>query len=101
MSNTLRVDLLSNVAATGGWFKWPGGKGTLFARGTFGGATVSLETNTNPAAAPGAEVAGAVANTGLTANGAINFELPPCDIRGAVAGGAPANLFAHAVRINP
>lgn len=98
MSNYLRVDnLLNNEAATGAVKKWPGGSGVIYLRGTIGGATITLETDL----ALGAGVFGPVAGVSLAAAGAINFSLPPGDIRLAVTGGAPANLFAHAVRINP
>lgn len=100
MSNYIAIpDLLNNAAATGAAAKWPGGTGTLYCRGTFGGATVTLETNLNRGS--GAAVWGPVAGVSLTADGAIGFALPPGDIRVAVAGGAPSALFAHAVRINP
>lgn len=98
MSNSLRVDLLSNASATGAARHWPGGKGTLFLRGTIGGATITLETELDPA---GSGVYGPLSGVSLTAAGAVTFDLPPTNIRAAVTGGAPSALFAHVVRINP
>lgn len=56
--------------------EWVFGRGTFAAKGTFDGATVTLEAN--------------IADTGwvpvhdsaaLTADGVVNFELSPCKIR--------------------
>lgn len=87
-----RVDLLEDASATGGWFAWPGGKGTFMAEATWGGGTVKLQfKNANETATD------AGSDTTLTANGGGNFELPPCQIRANVA--TATAVYACAIHI--
>lgn len=84
--------LLNNATATSSWLKWRGGRGTLFAYGTFGGATVTLECRRGGATLSLGSAAA------LTAPCAVGFELPEnTELRVSVAGGTPAGLFAEAV----
>lgn len=72
--------LLSNAAATGSSFAWPGGTGVFMAEATWGGGSVSLQYQL-----PNGAWVAAGADTTLTANGGGVFELPPCNIRAAVS----------------
>lgn len=92
---TASVELLKNAAATGAGFAWPGGRGVFSAAGTIGGATISLQF----LGPDGSTWIDAGAGTTLLAAGAGVFELPPCQIRAAVTGGAPAALYAQAARV--
>jgi hypothetical protein len=59
---------------------WPGGVGIFMAEATFGGGSVKLQYKL-----PNANWIDAGPDTSLTANGGGVFELPPCEIRAAVA----------------
>jgi hypothetical protein len=72
---------------------WPGGVGTLVSYGAFDSATVTVEAN----------IGGVWASMGsdaeFTAEGMVNFELPPCKIRATVSSaGAGTNLSVAAKR---
>jgi hypothetical protein len=58
---------------------WPGGAGTLVAYGAFDSATVTVESN----------IGGAWVSMGsdaeFTAEGMVNFELPPCKMRATLS----------------
>lgn len=71
--------LLSNASATGTPTTWAGGRGVFCAVGTFGGGSVTLQY-LGPDGSTWLTAA-----TALTANGLIAFELPPGQIRAAVA----------------
>jgi hypothetical protein len=87
--------LLNNIAVTGAAANWKGGRGVFTLAGTVGGATITLQY----LGPDGATWLTAAAATTLAAVGVGSFELPPGQIRAAVAGGAPANLYAQAERI--
>lgn len=90
---SVRLDLLSNVAATGSAQAWPGGVGSFLVAGTFTGATVSLEV----LGPDGSTYIAVSANTTLTAAGGGNFMLPQSTIRASVTGGTPSALYAIVV----
>lgn len=88
------VSLASNISATpSAWSQWPGGKGTFAAEATWGGGTVKLQTR-----APNGTAIDVGAYTTLTANGAGNFELPPCEIRANIA--TATAVYATATRFD-
>ena len=88
-------DLLSNAAATGSPFNWPGGRGTFVVDGTFAGATVTLS-----AISPdGSNYVSVGSDAALTAEGMVNFDLPPTKIKAVVSGGSPSALYAKATKI--
>lgn len=78
---TVKHTLLSNVAATGEWFNWPGGRGEFSAVATWGGGTVKLQYK-GPDDTTAVDVGD---DTTLTANGGGVFELGACQIRAHVA----------------
>lgn len=89
----IRLDLLSNASATGSAQAWPGGCGSFFAAGTFGGATVTLQV-----LGPDGSTYLAVGDLAtLTSAGGCNFLLAPCTLRVAVTGGTPSGLYATVV----
>lgn len=95
--HTASVSLLENAAATGAAKYWPGGRGFFAAVATFGVGSVALEylgpDSTTWLAA--SDVAGSPAS--LTAAGGVLFELPPGQIRAAVA--TATAVYATAARI--
>ncbi|MGE0736042.1 MAG: hypothetical protein AB7G15_17145 [Alphaproteobacteria bacterium] len=95
MTTSLALDLLNNAAATGNPARWPGGKGSFVVAGTFGGATVKLQL-LGPDGATWLDVSAA---TALAAVGHAVFEAGAGQLRALVSGGAPAGLYAKAVRI--
>ena len=88
-----QVQLLANASVTGNAASWPGGRGLLMCEGGFTGATVQLQSLSPNGTWLSAPVAG------LTAAGALVFELPPGQIRAQVSGGTPSALFAYATGI--
>lgn len=86
-----QLKLLVNGSATGTAQRWPGGKGFFSAAGTFSGATVSLQYQ-----GPDNSTWITPASASLTAAGGFVFELPPCNMRALVAGGAPSGLYVNA-----
>lgn len=89
------ITLLSDASATGAWFAWDGGRGSFMAEGTPGGATLALEVR----GPNGGGIPVGADTTFAALPGIGNFDLPPCRIRCAVAGGTPAALHASATRI--
>ena len=87
--------LLSNATATGSAHRWPGGRGTFEVDGSFDGATVTLQ-KLGP---DGTNYLSLGTDAALTAEGVINFDLPPCHIRALVAGGSPNGMYATATKI--
>jgi len=90
MGNSVNIDLLSNVSATGSWFNWPGGRGVFSAEATWGGGTVKLQYK-----GPNGTAVDAGTDTTLTANGGGVFELPACQIRANVATATAVYAFAR------
>lgn len=87
--------LLVNASTDGAWEQWTGGRGTFMVVGTFGGATVTLQTKgPDPAGTPIA----VGEHTTFTENGVGNFDLASCEIRAAISGGSPSGLYATAWR---
>jgi hypothetical protein len=79
-----RLDLVTNAAATGNSVIWPGGIGVFMAESAaWGGGSASLQFK-----GPNGTWIDAGTDTTLTANGGGVFELPPGEIRCAIAGGA-------------
>lgn len=89
------INLLVNASATGAGVTWHGGEGVLTVCGTFGGASVSLQT-LGPDGVTWIDVG---TSTTLTSAGAPNFRLPQGQIRVAVTGGTPSGLYARAARV--
>lgn len=73
------MQLLSNASATSSAAIWGGGRGIFSAVATWGGGSVTLQY-----LGPDGSTWIAAA-TALTANGLVAFELPPGQIRAAVA----------------
>lgn len=71
--------LLSNASATSAGAQWGGGRGVFAVVATFGGGSVTLQY-----LGPD-EATWLTGATALTANGLVAFELPPGQIRAAVA----------------
>lgn len=73
---------------------WPGGRGTVIASGTFGGATTKLQVQ-NPTTTDWVDV-GAAAT--LTAPGMFGFELPPgVQVRMLTSGGTSPAIVVNAL----
>ena len=73
------VKLLTNASATGSAVQWPGGVGIFMVKAT-GYGTVSLQYQLPDNTTWVTPTDGA-----LAADGGVVFELPPCNIRAAVA----------------
>jgi len=89
------LTLLSNATSTGSPVKWPGGRGTFAVDGSFDGATVTLQM----LGPDGSSYLSVGDDAALTAEGVVNFDLPPCHIRALVAGGSPNAMYATAEKI--
>jgi hypothetical protein len=89
---TASVELLTNASATSGAKKWPGGKGLFAVKATFGGGSVALQMQL-----PDSSTWFTPTDASLTADGAIVFELPPCEIRALVT--TATAVYAQASRI--
>ncbi len=90
MGTLIILDLIANGSATGSWFNWPGGTGTFSVVGTFSGATIKLQFLSGD----GSTGIDAGTECTLTAAGAGNFELGPCQIRANVSG-SPSGVYAR------
>ena len=87
------LTLLENGNTNGTAVNWRGGFGTVAVSGTFDGATFSIDMRLN--ATQGWVTVGTESN--LTAAGAFNIVLPPCQIRGNIASaGGSTSLTALA-----
>jgi len=92
MAVGLRLDLASNAGAGNGTAKeWPGGTGFFMAEATWGGGSVKLQYQTPQ----GTWVD--VASSTLSANGALKLDVPPGQVRAAIA--TSTAVYAHFVRI--
>jgi hypothetical protein len=82
--------LLDAVTANGNSssYKWPGGKGTLVAAGTWGSGTITLQ------ASPDSGTTWVSSSVTRTADGISAFDLPPCLIRLALTGATNPSLNA-------
>lgn len=95
-ASRLAVTLLSNASATGTPVEWPGGWGRVETRGTFGGATLTLQVQD----ADGSTYHTVAAETTFSAAGTSAFFCEAgATIRMAVSGGTPSALYATAYRI--
>jgi hypothetical protein len=95
-ASRLAVTLLSNASATGTAVEWPGGWGRVETRGTFGGATLTLQVQD----ADGSTYHTVSAETTFSAAGTSAFFCEAgATIRIAVSGGTPSALYATAYRI--
>lgn len=97
MTSKLFVTLLSASTATGAAVEWPGGDGRVEVRGTFDGATVTLQVQD----ADGSTYHTVGTDTTFTAAGSAGFKLEAgAMIRMAVTGGTtPTGLYSKAFRI--
>lgn len=86
---TQAVTLLSNASATGGVVAAGPGDYCYAVDGTFGGATVSLQMQS-----PDGSSWLTIADTGLTAEGAVIVTLPRGQFKALVAGGTPSALYS-------
>lgn len=86
---TQAVSLLSNASATGSPVAAGAGDYCYSVDGTFGGATVSLQMQS-----PDGSSFLTIADTGLTAEGAVIVTLPLGIYKALVAGGTPSGLYA-------
>ena len=89
------LTLLSNASATGSAVRWPGGRGTFMADGTFASATITLSV----LGPDGSSYIAVGTDTTLTAEGCGNFDLPPCKLKAVVSGGSPSALYATVEKI--
>lgn len=89
------LTLLSNAAATGAAVRWPGGRGTFIVDGSFDGGTVTLSV----ISPDGSSYVSVGDDAALTAEGVVNFDLPPTLIKAVVSGGSPNALYATATKI--
>jgi len=89
------LTLLSNATATGSPVRWPGGRGTFIVDGTFASGTVTLSV----ISPDGSSYVSVGADAALTAEGVVNFDLPPTLIKAVVSGGSPSALYATAAKI--
>lgn len=95
---THSAELLTNGAATGAAFQWPGGRLSFSASATWGGGSATLEflgpdaTTWIPAVKDTDGTAAA-----LSADGMLICELPPCQIRVAIV--TATAVYARADRI--
>lgn len=95
-ASRLSVTLLSNASATGSVVEWPGGWGRVETRGIFGGATMTLQVQD----ADGSTYHTVAAETIFGAAGTSAFFCEAgAQIRMAVSGGTPSELYATAYRI--
>ena len=81
--------LINNGAVTGAAVDWIGGPGAMYVEGTFSGATVKLQARTSQDT--WVDVGASVT---FTAAGVAGFDLPAGDIRAAISGGPPTNIYA-------
>ena len=82
--------ILNLASVTGAWFDWPGGIGSFVAWGSHNGETVQLEARFD------AETTATLVGEDVkfvAADGVGNFELGPCQVRGAI-NGAGATITA-------
>lgn len=92
MATTHSVALLENVAATGAWVPYQGGKTSIVFFGTVGGATITVELQ-------GKDGSTAISVQALTAAGLTALDLPPGLYRVSVSGGTPSGLYCDLVRV--
>lgn len=89
--------LLTNAAATGAAVAILGGEYIFFAEGTVGGSTISLQIQSpNGTWEDVQELAGSVTvkTTALPYN-ATKINLPMCNVRAAITGGAASAVYAY------
>lgn len=78
---------------------WPGGRGLLTAQGTFGGSTLTLEHQDKQTGNWVQAISPAGAAISMTAQGDALFELPDCQVRITMTGGAPTGIYATISRV--
>lgn len=96
MARRAQLTLLSNAAATGQAFDWPGGQGGFYVTAAFGGGTVKLQT-----LGPDGNWYDVGTEVTLTNAGSASllggFNLPAGQIRANVS--AATGVYAYAVGI--
>lgn len=84
-----RATLAENAAAgTSDAKPWPGGKGTLTAKATWGGGSAKLQMELPDG------TYGDVTGAALTADGTVNFEIPAGNIKTVMATGSAFYVWA-------
>lgn len=94
MARRAQLTLLSNASATGSQVDWPGGTGAFYCEGTFGGATVTLQT-----LSPNGTLMTVGTDVTFTANGVGGFSLPAGKLQATITGGPPSAMYAYVVGI--
>jgi hypothetical protein len=89
MTNGQRLDLAVNVSSTSGSQIWPGGRGVFMVEATWGGGTVKLQIQ-DP---QGTWID--VPSASFTANGMMNFDLPPGQIQASIT--TATAVYAYAI----
>ena len=100
MASDTTANLLTNAAATGVGKRWDGGRGVFVLKsGTIGGATVALQWSPDGGTTwLNVDRAGDTFVTFTAVGSAGGFELPPCQVRAAVTGGAGiSGLYAQVI----
>lgn len=82
--------LLENGSATGSAVAWGGGQGLFTAEGTFSGATIKLQYQSD-----NGTWLDAGSDTELTANGGGRFFLPVTSVRVNISGGPPSAVYSY------
>lgn len=85
------ITLVENASAAGSAVSWPGGRGVFMAEATFGGGTVTLQTQSPNGTWVDVE------NTALTAAGTAVFYLGPGPVRANIATATAVYAYAHVV----
>jgi len=95
-SDSLGYTLASNLSATGAAVAIRGGEYQFSVEGTIGGATVSLQTQSPSGTWSDVSVFnGSKASTTALPFALAGIDLPACNVRLAVSGGAPSGLYAY------
>lgn len=90
--------LLTNGSATGLAVAIRGGEYLFMADGTVGGATISLQIQTPQGTwAPVLIFAGSAVSFTALPNSQTGVDLPACNVRLAVTGGAPSAIFGQLI----
>lgn len=82
---------LSTASDTSAVARFPGGNGSLMGAGTFGSGTLKLQCQI-PGDSNWVDVGVSGSLCQLTANGVVNFCLPPCDVRATLVGSSGASV---------
>lgn len=78
---------------------WPGGRGLLTVEGTFGASTLTFEHQSKQTSNWITAISPTGAAISMTAGGDALFELPDCQVRITMTGGAPTGIYATISRV--